>query len=81
MGNGMEQRRGGLGTREGDTSGEQGGIGRLERTDGQSPAERRHHRANERTGDGGAKGRCVGRGRQCDFGAEEYDTLCCEKTD
>ena len=32
--------------REGDTSGEEGGIGRLERT--ASPAERRHHRANER---------------------------------
>ena len=53
MGNGMEQRRGGLGTREGDTSGEQGGIGRLERTDGRTARVPRNEGTIERTNERG----------------------------
>ena len=52
MGNGMEQRRGGLGTREGDTSGEQGGIGRLERTDGRPESRGTKAPSSERTNGG-----------------------------
>ena len=65
MGNGME----GNGTEgaggEGDTSGEEGGIGRLQRPESRGTKAL----TIERTGDGGAKGRCDGRGRHGDCGS------------
>lgn len=71
MGNGME----GNGTEgaggEGDTSGEEGGIGRLQRPESRGTKAL----TIERTGDGGAKGRCDGRGRHGDCGAAGYETL------